>query len=240
MIQTRTALDRGLATMQANIVRISSIVEHAIDQSILAMETQNIDVARTVIAEDHEVNRLRYDVEEQALLTLATQSPRAGDLRRVIAAIHIAIELERMGDHAVGIAKLVERMRDHEVTLELYQLPKMAKRCRKMIRLAIDAFVAEDAEKALALMERDAKIDKGYRRLYANLIGDMKSAEDTNSDSDIEVATWMLWMGHNLERIGDRAVNIAERVVFMVTGDFVESPTTDLDIEWQGQEPDLG
>ena len=98
MIRTRSALDRALAKLQANIVRLSSMVEQAIDQAMQALKTGNLDLAQTVIANDHFINQLRYEIEESAILTLSTQSPRAGDLRTVIAAIHIAIELERMGD----------------------------------------------------------------------------------------------------------------------------------------------
>lgn len=225
-LHMRSALDRDLAKLQANIVRISSMVEHAIDSAMLALESNNVQLAQQVIVDDHQINQLRYEVEEAAMLTLALQSPRATDLRMVIAAIHIAVELERMGDHAVGIAKLVERMRDREEIESLHQLPKMAKRCNKMIRLAIDSYIEENADKARDMMGRDKKINRGYEKLYNNMISEMRQA-----DGPIERSTWMLWMGHNLERIGDRAVNIAERVVFMVTGNLTESSTTDYDFE---------
>ena len=224
-LHMRSALDRELAKLQANIVRISSMVEQSIDQAMMALETRNVDMAQQVIADDHEINALRYSVEENAMLTIALQNPRATDLRMVIAAIHIAIELERIGDHAVGIARLVERMRDRPELTSLHQLPKMAKRANKMIRLSIDAYIGEDAEMAREMMGRDAKINRGYEKLYANMISEMRQ-----EDGSIEQPTWLLWIGHNLERIGDRAVNIAERVVFMVTGNLTESSTTDYDL----------
>ncbi len=225
-LHMRSALDRDLAKLQANIVRISSMVEQAVDQAMLALETRNVQIAQQVIVDDREINTLRYEVEEGAMLTLALQNPRATDLRMVIAAVHIAIELERMGDHAVGIAKLVERMEDREEIESLHQLPKMAKRANKMIRLAIDSYIEEDADKARDMMGRDKKINRGYEKLYNNLITEMRAIE-----GPVERATWMMWMGHNLERIGDRAVNIAERVVFMVTGNLTESSTTDYDLD---------
>lgn len=225
-LHMRSALDRDLAKLQANIVRISSMVEQAVDQSMQALETRNVQIAQQVIVNDREINALRYEVEEGAMLTLALQNPRATDLRMVIAAVHIAIELERMGDHAVGIAKLVERMQDREEIESLHQLPKMAKRANKMIRLAIDSYIEEDADKARDMMGRDKKINRGYEKLYNNLISEMRAVE-----GPVERATWMMWMGHNLERIGDRAVNVAERVVFMVTGNLTESSTTDYDLD---------
>jgi phosphate transport system protein len=223
-IQTRTVLDREISKMQADIVRISSMVEGAIEQALAALEERSIEKAQIVIAGDHQINILRYEVEEDALLTLATQNPRAGDLRLVIAAIHIAVELERMGDHAVGIAKLVERMRELPNIDSLHQLPKMANRANKMVRLAIDAFISQDLEAARELMDRDQKVNRGYEKLFTNTLADMNTMEDYS-----EVATYLLWMGHNIERIGDRAVNIAERVVFMITGNLSESLTTDFD-----------
>lgn len=223
-IQMRSILDREISKIQADIVRISSMVESAIEQALAAVEERNVEKAQIVIAGDHHVNVLRYQVEEDALLTLATQNPRAGDLRLIVAAIHIAVELERMGDHAVGIAKLVERMRELPDLDSLHQLPKMARRANKMLRLAIDAFVSQDPEAARALMERDQKVNRGYKRLFTNTLADMNTMQDYS-----EVATYLLWMGHNIERIGDRAVNIAERVVFMTTGNLTESLTTDFD-----------
>ncbi len=223
-IQTRTVLDREISKIQANIVRISSMVENAIQQALAALEERNVEKAQIVIAGDRHINTLRYDIEENALLTLATQNPRAGDLRIVIAAIHIAVELERMGDHAVGIARLIERMRELPDIDSLHQLPKMARRANKMVRLAIDAFISQDPVAARALMQRDQKVNRGYEKLFTNTLADMNTMEDYT-----EVATYLLWMGHNIERIGDRAVNIAERVVFMTTGNLTESLTTDFD-----------
>lgn len=224
MIRLRSALDKELAKLQANIVRLSSMVEQAIEQAMKALETGNVELAQTVIAGDHFINELRYEIEESAVLTLSTQAPRAGDLRTVIAAIHIAIELERMGDHAAGISRLVERIGHIDADIvSLHSLPKMTKRVRKMISLAIDAYVAHDDEQARDMMGRDQKIDRGYEKLFAQAIKEM------TDDSYIEIATYLLWVGHSLERMGDRAVNIAERVVFMVTGNLQEGSTTDYD-----------
>lgn len=223
-IHTRSVFDRQLVRLQANVVRLSSLVEQAVERSIDALQNRNLALSQSVIVGDHQVNRLRYTIEEDALLTLATQQPRASDLRRVIAAIHIAIELERMGDHAVGIAKLVERIERAEELQSLHKLPKMAQRVNKMTRLAIDAYVSEDAEAARDMMVRDRKVNRHYYKTFDLLLGEMRD------EQYVERATYLMWMGHNLERIGDRAVNIAERVIFMTTGNLTESMTTDYDI----------
>ena len=164
--------------------------------------------------------QLRYEIEEKALLILATQAPAASDLRAVIAAIHLAVELERIGDHASGIARLVERMEDEEEIDTLYKLPKMAKRAREMLQQGIDAYIQRDPKLALELIKRDDKIDKQYNKLFREALEEMRD------DDYIRRATFLLWVGHNLERIGDRATNIGERVIFMCTGEFVETPTT--------------
>lgn len=216
-IVTRSILDKELSKLEANIVRLGSMVELSIEQAMRALEGRTLPLARQVIANDSEINQLRYEVEEDCLRVLATQHPKASDLRAVVAAIHIAIELERMGDHAVGIATLVERMEEEDDISSLHQLPKMAKRARKMIRLAIDAYVSHDPELAEALIPRDQKINQGYDKLFANAMEEMRN------DEYIRLATFLLWIGHNLERIGDRCVNIAERVVFMATAQFPDT-----------------
>jgi phosphate transport system protein len=137
-------------------------------------------------------------------------------LRRVLAAIHIAIELERVGDHAAGIAILVERLVDDPPYSSYYKLPKMASRAQRMIRESIQAFVESDVDLAEAVIQEDNKMDKHYGKLVRHGMVDM------HDDDYIRRANYLLWAGHGLERIGDRATNIAERVIFTVTGHYAE------------------
>ncbi|MCA9983440.1 MAG: phosphate signaling complex protein PhoU, partial [Anaerolineales bacterium] len=150
------------------------------------------------------------------LKILATQQPAASDLRKVIAAIHLAVELERIGDHAAGIARVVERLEEEAEIESLHKLPKMAERAQDMLQQAVQAFVDHDVPKAKALFARDDKIDKQYNRLFRETMLEMQD------DAYIRRANYLLWVGHNLERMGDRAINIAERVVFMVTNQYIE------------------
>ncbi len=213
---SRSVLDSELAQLKDNILRLSSLVDTNISNAMAALRQRNTQLAQEVIAGDEEINRLRYEIEEESLRILATQAPAASDLRNVIAAIHIAVELERMGDHAAGIARLVERMENEAEIESLHKLPKMEKQAHKMLQESIDAYVNNDAESAYALIKRDDKIDRHYRRLFKESLKEMRD------DDYIRRATFLLWVGHNLERIGDRATNIAERVIFMSTGEFVE------------------
>ena len=215
--QQRTVLNQELSELREDIISMGSMVDSAIEKAMIALDTRDVILAREVVAGDEEINHLRFKIEEAALLTLATQQPMAKDLRSVIAGIHFAVELERIGDHAAGVARLVERLEGEGELDTLYKLPKMADRARDMVRVSLQAYIQEDAEMAGTVMSRDDKIDKQYRKLYRRALQKMQ-------DSDyIRRATFLLWIGHNLERIGDRALNLAERVIFIVTSEFVEN-----------------
>jgi phosphate transport system protein len=218
-LQSRSILDKDLNELKANILQITSLVDTAIEQAMLALGQRDVALAQRVINNDQQVNQLRYDIEEAGLRILATQQPMAGDLRVVIAAIHLAVELERIGDHAAGIARLVARLESEEEIDSLHKLPKMARRARQMLKESIDAFVNKDVVAAKAMIGHDDKIDRQYNKLF------QETLEEMQDDAYIRRATFLLWVGHNLERIGDRATNIAERVIFMTTGEFVETST---------------
>lgn len=224
-LASRSILDQELNKLRDDILRLSSRVDANLSQAMNALYTRDVVLAHQVVEQDEEINRLRYSIEEDALLVLATQAPTATDLRSVIAAIHIAVELERMGDHAAGVARLVERMEEEDEIASLGKLPKMEKQVHKMLNESITAYVENDPETARALMKRDQKVDKHYRRLYQDMLREMRD------DDYIRRATFLLWVGHNLERIGDRVINIAERVIFMSTGEFVESIDDTLDAD---------
>lgn len=232
--QTRSLLDNELNTLNTDVLQLGSMVDTAIGSAVEALMTMNVALANEVIAGDAEINQLRFRIEEQAYVVLSTQQPMARDLRTVIAAIHFAIELERIGDHAAGIARIVTRLdelptrivvTEVEVTEEappagvvvnLRRLPKMSKRAREMLSSAIDAFIERDVDKANAIMKRDRKLDRHYHRFFAEAMATM------TSETAAEIPTYLLWIAHNLERIGDRTTNLAERVIFMVTGQYTE------------------
>jgi len=217
-IQSRGTLDRELSELNENIILLSSRVDESIGRAMDALMNRDSQEAQAVIQADEEVNALRFEIEEGCLTILATQQPVAIDLRIIVAAMHIASELERIGDHATGVARIVERLLDLQEIESFYKLPKMAKRSRDMVRRSIDAFLQRDADLARGVVGKDEKIDKHYNRLFRETLEEMKEGEN------IRRATYLMWVGHNLERIGDRAINIAERVIFLTTGEFVEFP----------------
>ena len=251
----RALLDTELSELNQSVLILGSMVDEAIGHAIDALLANDGALASSVIAGDAEINRLRFHIEEKAYVILSTQQPLARDLRTVIAAIHFAIELERIGDHAAGIARIVQRMQEMPqpvvfdvavpeepvaeaadallpdaaasdvpvpgdkaapVQLKLSRLPKMTKRARAMLHRATEAYIERDVEKANAIVKRDRKIDNQYRKFFGEAMAEIASKHVA------EMPTYLLWIAHNLERIGDRTTNLAERVVFMVTGQYTE------------------
>ncbi len=215
-IQSRATLDKELAKLNDDVLSLGGMVDLAIEEAMKALLSKDWELARNVIINDEEVNNLRFAIEQECLLLLATQQPVASDLRTIITCIHMATELERIGDHASGIARLVERLQGLPEIDSFYKLPKMAKRAQGMVKKGIDAYIRRDADLAVAMVKKDEKLDKHNHRLFRETLEEMREGEN------IRRATYLLWVGHNLERIGDRAINIAERVIFMTTGEFVE------------------
>ena len=215
--QTRATLDRDLNAVQDDLLRMGGLLDAAIAKSLEALAKRDQDLARQIIADDAHVNTLRFHIEEACLALIATQQPAARDLRAVLAAMIIVSELERMGDYAAGIAKTVLRMGDEPLLKPLIDMPRMADECRAMLRRALDAYVAHDADMARAVAAQDDVIDNLYNQIFRELLSFI--VEDPHTTTR---ALYLLFAAHNLERIGDRAVNISERVIFMTSGELKE------------------
>jgi phosphate transport system protein len=213
MTQIRGTLDRELAQIQDDILSLSSMVETATLRSVKALKDQDVNLARHIIADDEKINLLRYSIEEQCLTVIATQQPVAGDLRTVIAAMHIAVELERMGDHAAGIAELAIRLADEPLLKPLIDIPRMANIACDMLQASIDAFLDRDPIAAEAVPDRDDEVDMLDEQVFRELLTYM-----LQDPKNISRATYLLWVSHNQERTADRCKNISERVIFMTTG----------------------
>jgi phosphate transport system protein len=214
---TREAYVHQIQGLRDDVVAMSSMVDKALARSIDALRTQNVQVAREIINSDVEINRVRWQTEERALLLIATQAPMAGDLRTIAAVTHIVTELERMADHAAGIAKIVLETADEPLLKPLVDLPRMCDVARSMLSDSITAFITGDAESAREIVTRDDEVDHLYDQIYRELLTFMMADPTT-----INRATHLLWAAHNIERIADRVTNICERVVFAVTGTLEE------------------
>jgi phosphate transport system protein len=216
-VSTRATLERELQEMQDDLLRLGDRVDQAIANAMRSLEQRDLDLARQVVADDGEVNALRFQIEENCLRLIATQQPAAGDLRAVVAAMNIVVDLERMGDHAAGIARTVLRMGEEPLLKPLIDMPRMAEICRQMLRQALRAYVARDAEAALAVARQDDTVDGLYGQIFRELLTFM--IEDPHTTTR---ALYLLFSAHNLERIGDRVTNIVERIIFMASGEMRE------------------
>jgi phosphate transport system protein len=196
---------------------MGAMVDRQIERAMLALVDRDSALADAVVRDDDEVNRKRFALDNEALLLLAEQAPMAGDLRVVISVLSMVIDLERMGDHAKGVAQIVLMMRDEPLVKPLVDIPEMATRARAMLSNALDAFVARDVEAAYRVGSADDGVDELQDHVYADLVRIM-----ITDPSTVEPCTHLLWVAHNLERVADRATNIAERVVFTVTGKMAE------------------
>ena len=212
-MRTRTGFDHELQVLQDQILLMGSMVEKQLDSAIAALKALNHDAARRVIEGDDEIDRLRFTIEDHAIHLIATQQPMATDLRTLVAALSIIVDLERMGDHAEGIAKIVLMHGEQPLLKPLVDIPRMAELAGGMCHRALDAFVARDELRAQAVCDQDDEVDQLYNQVYRELLTYM-----LNDPRTIDRATWLLWVAHNLERIADRATNIAERVTYLATG----------------------
>ena len=212
-IHSRAALDEGLVSLQRQLRTLASHVDVAIERGVLALERLDRRAAQRVIAEDGRINELRFKIEDDAIHLIAMQQPIAGDLRLIVAVLSILPELERIGDYCAGIGKIVLLHEDRPLLKPLVDVPRMAQLCREMLRDAIDAFISRDAERARAVGLRDDEVDRLYDQVYRELLTFM-----LNDPRTIDRATWLIWVAHNLERIGDRVQNICERTVYEATG----------------------
>jgi len=213
MMQTRSEFHREIQELQDQLLRMGSMVEKQLDKAVDAQMTLDHEAARQVIDGDTAIDVLRYQIEDHAIQLIATQQPMASDLRTLVAALNIVVDMERMGDYAAGIAKIV-LMHDNQPLLKpLVDIPRMESLANSMLHRSLDAFVNRDARAAEEVAAEDDKMDILYDQVYRELLTYM-----LNDPRTIDRATWLLWVAHNLERVADRATNICERVVYLVTG----------------------
>ena len=213
MAPLRGLLDSELEHVRDSVVQMASMVEQAVLDSIEALVDQDTELAEQVVENDDDINRLRFDIEDACFTLLATQQPTAIDLRTVVTALHIITDLERIGDYAKGIGQIVVRMEGSDLVMPSQMTPRMARAVCDMMRAAVGAFVEGSAETAQQVAERDDEVDRMYRELFESVIQAMISREQ-----GVRAGMHLLFVAHNLERVGDRVTNIGERVIFMQTG----------------------
>src|SRR4030043_373613 len=216
-MEIRTIFHKRLHEIQDEVLVLGSMVEKSTIRSMEALKNRDMNLAKQEISGDQDINRKRYDIEEKCIELIVTQQPMASDLRIIVAVLYIIVDLERIGDHAEGIARIAVMIGDEPPLKPLIDLPRMAEKAADMLHRSLDAFIRHDAEAARRISAEDDEIDQLYDQVFRELLIFMM--EDPRT---VTRATRLIWVAHNLERTGDRVTNICERIVFTVTGKMEE------------------
>ena len=214
---TREVYHKALKDLQDEVLKMGEMVADAIKKTVEALRKKDINTSKEIIKNDLLINKKRFDIEEQCISLIATQQPMAVDLRVLTSILSIITDLERMGDHAEGIAKITLLIGDEPLVKPLIDIPRMADIGLSMLDKCLKAFVDRDAEAARLVCNEDDQVDALHDQIYRELLLLMIQNPKISHQ-----ATYLTWVSHNLERIADRVTNIAERVVFMVTGKMEE------------------
>jgi phosphate transport system protein len=216
-MEIRAVFHRKLQEIHTDVLYMGSMVEKAILSSVKALKERDLGLAKQVIDNDKDINAKRFEIENKCIQLIVTQQPMAGDMRVIMAVANVITELERIGDYAEGIAKIVLMIGDEPPLKPLVTIPRMAEKTVDMLHRSLEAFTKHDADTARQITTEDDEVDHLYDELYRVLISFM--LEDPKT---ITRATRLIWVSHNLERAADRVTNICERVVFTVTGKMEE------------------
>lgn len=197
--------------------QMGEIARAELEGALTALESQGSEQAQKVVSSDMDLNHLYRIVEKDCLKVLALQQPVARDLREIVGSLQVAVELERIGDHARNIAKIVLGMDSSDFSGPMDQIERMGDLVTTMLSQAVEAVLNKDEGLARLAAEEDREVDELDQEAVSSLMMQLMSAPDISMHS-----THLLWIAYHLERVGDRVKNIAERVVFMVTADSLE------------------
>jgi phosphate transport system protein len=213
----RDSFHHDLREIEEAVIQMGALVENEIAQAMQALTRRDTRLANEVIASDAAVNDLQRTTRSRCISLIALQAPVARDLRELSTVQLVINELERMGDHAMGIAKQSLRVREYEPHPLVGELSEVAKLVREQVRDVIQAFIDVNVQQARDISVKDDEIDYRYRTIFNELINSM-----TSDPSVVPCGTSLLFIAHDLERIGDRVTNICEDIVYMVSGEIEE------------------
>ena len=202
-----------LARLKAQLLEMSSLAEELVGRAMEALSARDVELAAAVVRDDQGVDALEVSIDDACIHLLALQQPMARDLRLITMGMKISNDLERVGDHAVNIAEVVEHLAGQAPFAEFPEIDEMARSAREMLSDALDCFVRGDAAGARDVLKRDDRVDALHESLFRILLTHMM--EDPRR---IGPCMSLFLVSRNLERIADLATNIAEDVVFLVEG----------------------
>lgn len=209
----RERFRKHINKLEDEMMDLGCTVAAAVGNAVAALKNRDIDAAKKIIENDVIINRKRWVTEENCINLIALQQPVASDLREIIAIMNIITDLERIGDYAEGIAKIVILLGKEPLVKPLVNIPQMAEKGLDMLNRSLKAFINRDSDLAKKICDEDDEVDKLHDKTYHELLSCMIAKPDT-----ITNATYLIWASHNFERIADRVTNICERTVFLVTG----------------------
>ncbi len=213
MPETRSTFHQQLDEIRRDLIRVAARVTEAITRGTEALLDMDLAAAQALIAGDDEIDALTLDIEERCFTVLARQGPMAGDMRALVTAIRLTSEIERSGDLMVNVAKAIRRLYGQQVPPELRSLLQaMATEAVRLYRFAMDAYAEGNADVAAAIDDMDDRLDELHKDYIQALLQLQATA------TDVQLAVQLALVGRYYERIGDHAVNIGERVQYMVTG----------------------
>ncbi len=209
----RDVFDQELLLVKESVVRMGVLVEGAIDSAVAALAAHDAEGAAAVVSGDTAINEAQAELTDLIVTTIATQSPVATDLRFLIALAHIAYELERVGDHAAGVAKRVAKVGPMASSVDT-SLVTIGELTSSMLHGVLRSLVDLDAKEARNMAARDDEIDRLYHAYFQRALERMRT-----DPAWVDTGAHLLFAAKDLERIGDRATNIAEEVVLLSTGE---------------------
>jgi phosphate transport system protein len=211
-----SVFDEELMRLKEKVLKIGAMVEEAIKNSVRALVERDSELARSVIAKDHQVNALDVEIDEEAIRLVALRQPKASDLRFITTAMKITTDLERMGDLAVNIAERALELNEEAILKPYIDIPRMAEVARGMTRDSLDAFVSRDERLAMDVIMRDDEVDDLKHEVLKELAFFM-----SQDPSTVSRAMKISFVAQYLERFADHATNIAEMVIYLVRGKII-------------------
>ncbi|OGO78042.1 MAG: phosphate transport system regulatory protein PhoU [Clostridiales bacterium GWB2_37_7] len=213
---TRNYFDKELQELHLLMLKMCTVVEEALDNSVHALKHQDIAMAQSVIDGDDVIDDLEAHIEDRCIKLIALQAPMAKDLRFIATAMKIITDLERIADHAVDISKITVRLANEKYIKELIDIPRMGEITTRMVKESIDAYVKQDADKAKVVAQMDDEVDAIHKQIFRELL--LIMMEDPKK---INQATSFLFVSKSLERIGDYVTNICEKIIYAVTSEHI-------------------
>ena len=210
---TVSSFDEELTVLERNVLQMAGLAETNLSLAVDALMKRDVEAAAKLVAADARVDEYEREVETGAFRLLALRQPMADDLRYVFGTVKMAGSLERIGDYAKNIAKRTIVLAEHPGIPVPQDMARLADLVTERLKDAIDAFSNRDKDKAAAVWERDQQVDDYYARVMRDIISEMSGDHES-----IECGAHFLFIGKNLERVGDHATNIAEVIEFQMSG----------------------